>query len=59
MTRMSPSIDVAGVLVIMVAVFAVSWLLPDRTARLMGAALVIVIGGGILAYLRRRASLRR
>jgi hypothetical protein len=58
---MKRSTELAGVLVVIVVLFAIPLVTvaSSPTTRLLIAALVITIGGGIMAFLRSRREARR
>ena len=55
---MKTSTQFVGVLVVMAAVFALNLVPMASNMRALTAALIIVIGGGTMAYLRARKSTR-
>jgi hypothetical protein len=56
---MKASTQFVGVMLVMAAVFALAWVPAAATTRALLAALVITIGGGVMAFLRSRKSIRR
>jgi hypothetical protein len=57
---MKLSAELAGVLVVIAVLFAIRFVpVESLTTRLLIAALVITIGGGITAFLRSRHAARR
>jgi hypothetical protein len=57
---MKPSTELVGVLVVIAVLFAIRFLpVESSTTRLLMSALVVTVGGGVIAYLRSRHATRR
>jgi len=57
---MKPSTELVGVLVVIGVLFAIRFVpVESSTTRLLIAALVVTVGGGIIAFLRSRHAPRR